>query len=38
LCKKITKDDLVKLGAWYEVEKWFKEIKECVDRAWKKER
>jgi predicted ATP-dependent endonuclease of OLD family len=34
--KKITKNDLVELGAWDEVEGWFKEIKECVDRAWKR--
>jgi predicted ATP-dependent endonuclease of OLD family len=35
--KKITKDHLVKLGAWNEVERWFKEIKELVDKTWKKE-
>jgi predicted ATP-dependent endonuclease of OLD family len=34
--KKITKDDLVELGAWDEVEGWFKDIKECVDKAWKR--
>jgi predicted ATP-dependent endonuclease of OLD family len=34
--KKITKDHLVKLGAWDEVEGWFKEIKELIDKTWKK--
>jgi len=35
--KKITKDHLVKLGAWDEVKTWFEEIKELVDKTWKKE-
>jgi len=36
--KKITKDHLVKLGAWDEVKSWFEDIKGFVDKAWKKER
>jgi AAA15 family ATPase/GTPase len=37
--KKITKDHLVKLGAWDdEVKTWFEEIKDLVDKTWKKER
>jgi len=38
LFKKITKDHLVKLGAWDEVKAWFEDIKELVDKTWKKER
>jgi len=36
--KKITKDHLVKLGAWDEVKGWFEEIKELVDKTLIKER
>jgi len=36
--KKITKDHLVKLGAWDEVKGWFENIKGLVDKAWKKDR
>lgn len=35
--KKITKDHLVKLGAWDEVKTWFEEIKDLVDKTLKKE-